>query len=1056
MTKSSETEHLAALTADWSSAERGALHQLAAELSSVQSGCIITLARKATCLVDILIRSGLLQARVPVVSDRILDMNATWLSGMEVVVVDDVIISGSSLYKLQQRIRKLGGYPKLLALAVDTQWWNQELCRPKQPYLKLDHEQIIALSHRIVNLISTWPRPYNIDWPLFTATMGRESNEALISMSGWTYGSVTTHLQRRHDVSSLTFQPGDRVVGQLEESIGANIAKFTQMKKVRVVTAQTARGLLARVCPIVIFDIVREQDLRSMFDICLENTSDDAKSALMATISSDEAKLNFLQYVVSARLGRFWMENFSALLADRTARWHLELRDIEYIFPPTLVSSVQHLALSYNALLDGYRPPGQSSPPRLPQHIAKQALRPNVTNDKNLLQTQLAYPFIRMYKSREVIARDILYELGPRAFSDHRYRQITDRLDSGITVEQLTSLGRLSIPNTPPDVIDTLVSQFLDFAVDAGIAVPVTTRHNGNYVRAFRHGEDVTFAEAEYALCRIMLENFFQGFRRDNVERTTFEKVFVSMLRSGLQGNHLQPWQGVLGAEGAVGIRFRRHGAVATVSARDHFDSSQGQAISTILRNLNVVGLNKRRNYVLGGYIPEAPITRAQRRWVSTFGLLMGELLNTGSSGSGAGQPRRPILRPDELTMLASCSRKADVLKALAAEVHLTRHRCPKLSSLLRKPPYANKYGDYVSNFGPKSSFGEALDSGREKLLFARQGKHRRIISRVAKSLPDLYQRATWEEIADSLTDDDSVVDVGADSLVSRLGNWVLELRLIAVLGELWCRLERDAQRGNMSRTTPTMAAVEGALREFSQISCGQSEWESLLSGTATHDDLLRRIQSVDIPTLVEVRTEVLTSLADDLIDEGCARSAPDGNLRQFWTYDCFVCAVPTISGPDMAGVLDELRFVLKISMHDARDLMKDMRMRVPHGAVMPYEFTSGSAVAAFGGSSGRFELAVLMIWRAMRSGMLPNGTRFSMLISDAKDCQVLWGFDSQELYGTVFSGYLEQLKSLAAIQVGAMDVGIFSGIGTPFDIDAALSRLAERIEDFHYAKRDV
>ncbi len=74
----------------------------------------LVMARKAICLVDVLLQFNLASLKGEIVSERVLDMDTEWFSGKTVTVIDDALISGTSLKKV---IDKLGACRTLFEFA---------------------------------------------------------------------------------------------------------------------------------------------------------------------------------------------------------------------------------------------------------------------------------------------------------------------------------------------------------------------------------------------------------------------------------------------------------------------------------------------------------------------------------------------------------------------------------------------------------------------------------------------------------------------------------------------------------------------------------------------------------------------------------------------------------------------------------------------------------------------------------------------------------------------------------------------------------------------------
>src|ERR1035437_3491361 len=73
-------------------------------VASKSTDVIMYTARKAVCLFDAARELGMVDTTSIVTSDRVLDMKTDWLKDKTVTIVDDVLITGSSLYRARQAL----------------------------------------------------------------------------------------------------------------------------------------------------------------------------------------------------------------------------------------------------------------------------------------------------------------------------------------------------------------------------------------------------------------------------------------------------------------------------------------------------------------------------------------------------------------------------------------------------------------------------------------------------------------------------------------------------------------------------------------------------------------------------------------------------------------------------------------------------------------------------------------------------------------------------------------------------------------------------------------
>jgi hypothetical protein len=149
-----------------------------------------------------------------------LDMDLGFLKGIRVCLVDDVIVSGTTLREAHDKLVQAGAEVVTDVIAVDQDWWSEDLIRPREPYVALKNQASMALCGQIVHAISLIPRPYNVDWPMTTLRLANRLRPRLHDVSGFAAADVTSSLQGRHGISVYTCEPASWVADQIDDSFG--------------------------------------------------------------------------------------------------------------------------------------------------------------------------------------------------------------------------------------------------------------------------------------------------------------------------------------------------------------------------------------------------------------------------------------------------------------------------------------------------------------------------------------------------------------------------------------------------------------------------------------------------------------------------------------------------------------------------------------------------------------------------------------------------------------------------------------------------------------------
>lgn len=107
---------------------RDRLCEFGKALQELEVDYVFAMARKATCLVDCMLRLNLTSIRGIITSERVLDMPRTWLKGKRVALVDDAVISGTTIARTADAIKEAGAtIAATKVVCVNSRWWEPTL-----------------------------------------------------------------------------------------------------------------------------------------------------------------------------------------------------------------------------------------------------------------------------------------------------------------------------------------------------------------------------------------------------------------------------------------------------------------------------------------------------------------------------------------------------------------------------------------------------------------------------------------------------------------------------------------------------------------------------------------------------------------------------------------------------------------------------------------------------------------------------------------------------------------------------------------------------------------
>ena len=410
------------------------------EINESQADLYIIMARKAACLISVLEKLSLITLRGDVISERVMDSQIDWQKFSKIIIIDDVVISGTTLYKTINKIKKFNPHIdiKLFILGVNDYWFNHDLLNQngvsyiKEPVRKLNNSECIRLSGDIVRLLAKYPVPYNIDYPIYnTLKLTDKEYKKVLTMPGWQIAEVTSFAPRTDGVFTHTFIP---LESTLEACGSVYTTDFIKESLLKIRTYGRSRNdkkhnyYLLTIVPMIIMPPIKTQDLDNLF----KSITKDKK--ISTILDSHTARLRFIQFILADVVARHFLEEINLLL-DKDMTVEREYSSLRYLFPSSIISNVVEVAEHFI---------GNIGMPLIEKHINTNGVHKEIHNILDINQS-LYSPFIDMYYHDEIPSRKLVYEKGINAFNEGSYQNIINRLNRGVSITYLLSLF-ISVP----------------------------------------------------------------------------------------------------------------------------------------------------------------------------------------------------------------------------------------------------------------------------------------------------------------------------------------------------------------------------------------------------------------------------------------------------------------------------------------------------------------------------------------------------------------------------------------------------------------------------------
>ena len=530
------------------------------------SDIFVFMARKAACLFECLRELKQADVRGVAVNDRILDLDLSIFRGKTVTLVDDCVFSGTSLYQAKRVIEAAGcARCDTLPLSVNKKWLRPMLFpgMPEAndlnltgPLTLLDDSTCVQQCFEIVRAISIMPRPYDVDFPHSKSQkISTPDLDCLMHLPGWIAQDVSSAYQSRFNVRVLSFVPAPHVLQDLMGDL-PGVATHMKSAKIRIYARKLSDASWSiRVMPVAMLGAVATDQLVNSSPVWPKRM---LEALIKVNATSATSRYRLLQFLVALFVYRRF-----ALVAKRYCEVQVHPKFQENLaamsFGIALTNRIDEMLNDLGSL----KLPIPISEPD-PPAIARFGDRVVKVDSQFEVMSECIKPFTWLYRNLEIKARRFVKENGLAASISERTADLT-RLRKGFSFRRLES----RLTSTTLD-IQHYVTLSLDKLIDLGIAVPTTVEHEGLVYRAFRHGEDAPFGDAEERLTVMALQQYMATRAINELTGLELQKFIVLFIqiasREGGLIERLKSRRSVSSGTRILTIKGHLHGLVPMVT----------------------------------------------------------------------------------------------------------------------------------------------------------------------------------------------------------------------------------------------------------------------------------------------------------------------------------------------------------------------------------------------------------------------------------------------------------------------------------------------------------
>ncbi len=650
-------------------------------ISESESDVLIFMARKAACLYHCLEDLKITHSSAICTTDLSLDGDLSWLIGKNVELVDDTLITGTTLCRTIQKLKDTNiSSLKTTVFCVDRINWCKELVEPNQPFILAEPHEVTSFSAQTVRAIGVVPRPYLIDYPLFNGIrISSDSLDPILNITGWYVNELTSEAQSKTGAVVITMTPSNSTTKLFNEHLGWPCSEISQLLKIRLYSRLRHGNrpvYFCRAMPIVAFDPMTTAQLNLIWE-SLEQTYGEVIKELGAKLKTQKERLRVIQYICGKFLFDIWLSDIRLACSPSRVEFDIDFRQIDFTFPPNVRNHIVDI------LHSDLTCPLAKAPQIIEHPIPKRAS--NVIEsrfeggDLPSIQAKLVEPFENLFADKEIPARKLVKEHGINVFELKEYREIIDRLSYGISLPELRkSLDHIN----NPEAAKVIIPMFIDEAIDRGIAVPIIVDDGQNIYRAYRHGEDVKFTDVEARLSCIMMQEVCKVLGLKTLPKLVVEKLIVIFIKCGISLGFIDHWTGSLGDRRVVGIRYYLQGAIAQKSPDKYpYHYSPGDSLSSVFKSWGYLKGEGKHGYTIAEIPKGTPTTKASEKTTKALGATIGLALKEVPKNK----------RDDELTLISTCFGPMETVSALAAEIYYFEKHWTALSNVILGKNISNK-----------------------------------------------------------------------------------------------------------------------------------------------------------------------------------------------------------------------------------------------------------------------------------------------------------------------------------------------------------------------------
>ena len=734
----------------------------------------VVMSQKAVCLFRWLLAEGKIndEIRNRYVSSSAIDFDITDYKGKSIAIVDDIIISGSAISIVANNLISKGVCEddlEIIALARNSDYQGISFAHSingknlLKCHIDVQDAECIEISYDISHILAFYGQQYDADFPIYDGIkLDASAFKNITNSLDWSVYNISNDIHKKGKITALVLLPNETLHNKIWEVLGVNLNTFIKFKLRLYFRDLNSGKSLIKIVPMALFNEITE----SHIDLIIKNL----KNGEFLEISKDwsyKAKIHFLQFYLA--------DVFCKLVINNQQNITLNINPCDICVNFGFITGNQILEKMNG--LEKVSTVKTFTANSLTPDILKYDLRFDCDSEKykpiecGYQINNFIYNAIKWwYITQELPAREKLKKEHYHYLNDYTsIKECLKRLSEGFSFNALKLMTE-SAKNTLN--LEHLISLFLDRSIDEGIIVPIIY-HNCDtqqLCRAYRHGEDLPFGEADKSRLLYFLNKLNDYLEADNQNQTekfadvSFNKILVLFYQLGLKDGHI--FNRFLGFDNdeIIQQRFTVHGIVAAVAehklGEDNYriylsnePDNDGKTTLMLVRKLmedpvkyiefdgdSHYSINKNH---INEFFRENQLNNISAEIQSKISLYAKLIESWYWLEIKRGQKKN---FKDNISALTSCSDIYTFASSIATEVHYFKQywKNEAINTL-------NEYKQQGRIISFKSEkFDQSLPSAREKHIWFKEQQAKKVIQEVSQLFADnglAYEQKTWDDL---------------------------------------------------------------------------------------------------------------------------------------------------------------------------------------------------------------------------------------------------------------------------------------------------------------------